>query len=370
MHKSGDGWTSPFPRTDLSRDLCDGRAECGEAVQDRDPDLELCDLTVEVSGGQALPQQLDAVHLGFCATSAVVAAPSSPDGSTDAFRRPQDFVSRDRPGGIGLPEFGILAGRYDSGGPTGRDRVMALAGVEGTIGGDAADLLFGRDLVQQFWQHRRIAYVARSELRRSDFQGLLIDPDVDLAPDPAFCTAMLAGVPLAFALDLDAGAVDQQMQRTIRSTVGDVHLQGFLPPRQRAEVRHRPVEAGQSQQALDEPGRLPQRHPEEDLHGQAGLDCSIAVVTLSAALTGRRGLPGHRGIEPDRQRASALQRLVVARPVPGLVGRGCRSAHGLQLSRWIHDMNPLRRFVQQSPDTTSTSAPIPPLAATPSRGLI
>jgi hypothetical protein len=62
---------------------------------------------------------------------------------TDAFRRPQDFVSRDRPGGIGLPELGILAGRYDSGGSAGSDCVMALAGVEGTIGGDAADLLFG-----------------------------------------------------------------------------------------------------------------------------------------------------------------------------------------------------------------------------------
>ncbi len=41
----------PLPRADLSRDLCEGRAECGEAVQDRDPDLELSDLAVEVSGG-------------------------------------------------------------------------------------------------------------------------------------------------------------------------------------------------------------------------------------------------------------------------------------------------------------------------------
>ena len=283
------------------------------------------------------------MHLGFCATPAVVAAPSSPDGSTDAFRRPKDFVWRDCPGGIGLPELGILAGRYDSGGPTGGDRVMALAGVEGTTGGDAAELLFGRDLVQQFWQHRRIAHVACGELRRSDFQGLLVDPDVDLAADPAFCTSMIAGVPLAFALDLDAGTVDQQMQRTIRSTVGGVHLQGFLPPRQRAEVRHRPVEADQLHLALDEPGRLPERHAEEDLHGQAGLNRGIAVVTMLAALAGRRGLLGHRGIEPDRKRASALKCLVVARPVPGLVGRGCRSVHGLQLSRWR-----LRRFVQQS----------------------
>jgi hypothetical protein len=45
-----------FPRTDLSRDICDGRAERGEAVQDGDTDLELRDLTVSVARGQALTQ--------------------------------------------------------------------------------------------------------------------------------------------------------------------------------------------------------------------------------------------------------------------------------------------------------------------------
>ncbi len=38
----------PFPRTDLSRDLCDGDAERGEAIEHGDPDLELRNLTVEV----------------------------------------------------------------------------------------------------------------------------------------------------------------------------------------------------------------------------------------------------------------------------------------------------------------------------------
>ena len=64
------------------------------------------------------------------------------------------------------------------------------------------------------------------------------------------------------------------------------------------------------------------------------------VGRLPAALTGRHGRPAHGGIEPDRQRASALQRLVVGGPVPGLVGRGCRSAHDLKLPRWILTMNP------------------------------
>jgi len=56
----------PLSQTDLSLGLSDGCAECGEAVQYGDPDLELRNLTVEVSGGQALTQQL-----GFVAKSCV-----------------------------------------------------------------------------------------------------------------------------------------------------------------------------------------------------------------------------------------------------------------------------------------------------------
>ncbi len=38
-------------------------------------------------------------------------------------------------------------------------------------------------------------------------------PDVDLAPEAAFWTAMLTGVPLNFALRLDTGAVHKKLQR-------------------------------------------------------------------------------------------------------------------------------------------------------------
>ena len=42
-------------------------------------------------------------------------------------------------------------------------------------GGDAGDLLIGRDLVQKFRQHGGIADVAGGELRRPDFQCLLVN---------------------------------------------------------------------------------------------------------------------------------------------------------------------------------------------------
>ncbi len=61
LHKSADVRTSPYPRTDLSRDLCDGDAEGGEAVQDGNTDLEFRNLTVEVPR-HALPPSRACSH--------------------------------------------------------------------------------------------------------------------------------------------------------------------------------------------------------------------------------------------------------------------------------------------------------------------
>jgi hypothetical protein len=134
-----------------------------------------------------------------------------------------------------------FARQYDRGSTTGGDGIVALAGVERTVCSDAADLLIWRDLIEQLGQHRRVTNIAGGELGGPDFQCLFINSDVALAPDTPLRVTMLAGIPLAFALDLDACAVDQQVQRTACSTVGNVYLQGLLATAQGAEVRHRPV---------------------------------------------------------------------------------------------------------------------------------
>ena len=91
------------------------------------------------------------------------------------------------------------------------------------------------------------------------------------------------------------------MQRALRPAVGDVDGQGLLAAAQRAEVRHRPVETSEAQQALDEPGRLPERHAEQNLHRQTRLNGGIAVALLAATPACRRGIPAHLRVEPDRQ---------------------------------------------------------------------
>jgi hypothetical protein len=105
--------------------------------------------------------------------------------------------------------------------------------------------------------------VAPGDLDAADLQCFLNNPEMDLAPDAPFGAAMLAGVPFAFALDLDAGAVDRQARRTLGAEMRDIDGQRRLPARQGADVGHHPVEANQSQSAFDEPGCLPRPVPTE-----------------------------------------------------------------------------------------------------------
>jgi hypothetical protein len=216
---------------------------------------------------------------------------------------------------------------------------VAFASAVGAIGGDAADLLVHWDLTEKIGQPRRIADVAPGDLDSAELQCFLINPEMDLASDSPLRATTLAGAPFAFALDLGASAVDQLVQRPLWAPVGDVDNQGLLAARQRAEVGNRPVEANQPQQALNVPGRLPERHAEQHLHRQADLNDSIAVGLLAATPARQHAIPADNAVEPDHQRAPALKRFTMGRPVPDPVGRGSGSAHADQIPRWIHEMN-------------------------------
>ena len=158
--------------------------------------------------------------------------------------------------------------------------------------------------------------------------------------------------PLILDLDLDVGAVDQQVQRAVRSTIGNVH-------RSRVFWRRDSVlKSGTAQSGPINPGRLStnpvsaaatpcRTEPSSPGRSEWPHRCSRAGGRVCRSVQP----PGHGGIEPDRQRAAALERCVVTGPVPGLVARGRRSAHAIQISRWIRMMDPLKPFVQQSPST-------------------
>ena len=144
--------------------------------------------------------------------------------------------------------------------------------------------------------------MAPGDLNSAHFQRLLVDPEVDLAPDPSLGAAMLAGMPLTFKLD--PRAVHQQVQRPFGAAIRDVHGQGLLAPGQGAEVEHRPVETDQPQQALDEPGRLSQGHAEQDLHRKTGLGRGVAVALLPVG-TASQLISGSNQIVSEPRRLSA-----------------------------------------------------------------
>ena len=82
------------------------------------------------------------MDLRLDAAPAVVSAPSSPQGPAEVFGGPQDLVSRSGTGGDGLPRLRVLTGRDHSVGAAICDDIVALAGVVGTVCGDAASLPF------------------------------------------------------------------------------------------------------------------------------------------------------------------------------------------------------------------------------------
>lgn len=162
------------------------------------------------------------MHLRLGAASEVVSDPLMPDGASKVFRNAERFVPGDRTRSGWLPRLGVLAGWNDSVCASAGDSLAALPRVAGTVRGDRSDLRAGGDLVQQPGQHRRVTDMAASNLDRTDFQRRFADAKEELAPQPAFRAAMHAGVPLAFALCLYAGAVDQKVQRPLRTAAGNV----------------------------------------------------------------------------------------------------------------------------------------------------
>jgi hypothetical protein len=128
----------------------------------------------------------------------------------------------------------------------------------------------------------------------------------------------------------------------------DVDRNDLLTTTKRAEDRHIPVQADKPQQVFDKRSRLPQRHAEQDLHSQAGLDGSVTIDEPPPTLASRIFRPQHVRIEPDRQRPAPLERLVVLGPVKDLVARGCSAYSYIQAIPLGSRDESLTGFVKQS----------------------
>jgi hypothetical protein len=67
-------------------------------------------------------------------------------------------------------------------------------------------------LIKQVWHRRDITDIVRGQFHRDDLVAVGINREMELAPVPARSFAVLLFEPFTFAVYLETGAVDQQMQ--------------------------------------------------------------------------------------------------------------------------------------------------------------
>ena len=120
---------------------------------------------------------------------------------------------------------------------------MYILGVVGPITGKADYLFVAGDLTEQVSGHGRVAHFIGGHCNGPNLQRLGIDTKVHLAPLAAALCAVLLGLPLTFAQELDASGVSQHVQTLGACLVVHLHLQALLPAAHRAVVGSAPRQA-------------------------------------------------------------------------------------------------------------------------------
>src|SRR5271166_1412863 len=133
---------------------------------------------------------------------------------------------------------------------------------------------------------------------------------MQLSPPAARPQAALLVKPFALAVHLQAGAIDEKMERLIASGPFGQDGHAAAATAQRGIIRNGDIDlehlSDRSQHALGLTQRLVEHQPKHEtrFYGQRRID------RLTAALSGRRGMPcRHRSLgEPYRQAAPPHQR--------------------------------------------------------------
>jgi hypothetical protein len=161
-------------------------------------------------------------------------------------------------------------------GGVGELRTLALATLAGGIG--------------------RAARFGSAQPRYPVWQAL----DVDLASNTAFLAIVFMGIPFAFTLDIDRRAVDQQVQRTLRPPMRDIHGQCLLATAERVAVEPLAQQQGHGRRQSCQAGQQikDQRAPgKERGRGQSG---SPQPVRLKPDALHRPDQPSHRSAKSHR----------------------------------------------------------------------
>ncbi len=122
-------------------------------------------------------------------------------------------------------------------GTTRGNRIMAFAGIVGTIGGNRSDVLIFGCLVEQFRQHGGVTHIVSRDFDSPNFQCFLVDAYMYLAPDASFGATMLTRILLAFTFQLDASTVDKKVQRASAAAIRQAKVQRLWTATKGAKIR-------------------------------------------------------------------------------------------------------------------------------------
>ena len=200
-------------------------------------------------------------------------------------RGTQGFVAGLGGRAVLFPWSAVFPDRDDRRGAAHDHRAVTAASVAGAVGGQGADVLVLRVLLEQVRQEGTVAFPTGCELDGADVRSGGVHGQMHLAPWAAALNAMLAGLPLPVAEELIPLAM---VSRTIGVPMARCPPTGSAA-RRRGDMGSAPAGSSASGMASRSPepanqaqtgaegsrpsGGLPERQLEQHLDRQAELDC-------------------------------------------------------------------------------------------------
>ena len=204
--------------------------------------MQLHHLAFKGAGHHPFAQALEAVHLGLHQATSVVAAPDFPQASPKTLASEHRLVSVGRARTFSLSNTGVFA-RWNQGlRPSLGNRIKATPRVIRTVCTDTGDSFVGQDFCQQLRQHGSVTNSVTGDFDGPYLPRLSVYTEVNLALCAAVLGPVLLAFPFAFTQELDARAIDQQVERLRARTVAQLHLQALWAATDGAEIWHQPVE--------------------------------------------------------------------------------------------------------------------------------
>lgn len=176
--------------------------------------------------------------------------------------------------------------------------------------------------VEQGRQHLGVMDIFQRHFRRHDIVGHWVYRQMQLAPHSPLLLAVFTNFPFAFAIDFEAGGINDQVSHRALAGEAVIDVDGLGPLADTVVVRRLQRHRHQLEQRVNEAFQGSQRQLEQAFYHQGCLNGCVTVVETppSAAMVAlAMPLLNDLFVHPDGQRTALHQGLIVLLPVADLV---------------------------------------------------